>query len=197
MSIICPNLESGLSLLSVAIDDDGETEVSELPVIAWAFHDDEIGVGAPEGVPLSIAPVGPYWAILDQDSGRAWGVGRRYSDRAAAVRDLEARARLADVPVPPVEQVEVGEITRFLDRIGETDPAIRADFLARARARQAGGATPPAAQINFDDLSGFFAALGIEDQTLERDLLDANHWHPEAVRDAFIQAVHQAIDAAA
>ena len=73
-----------------------------------------------------------------------------------------------------------------------TPSEIRPDFLARARDR-----TPPAAQINFDDLSDFIAALGIEDQTLERDLLDANHWHPEAVRDAFIRAVHQAIDAAA
>ena len=203
MSIICPNLESGLSLLSVAIDTNGELQVAEQPIIAWQFHETD-GIGAPEGIPLTVGPVGLHWAVIDKDSGRAWG-RRRYPDRDAAEHDLLSLARLAlsreDVPelhnTPVHDPGTDSELTRFLDRIGETDPAIRADFLARARARQAGERTPPAAQIGFDDLSGFIAALGIEDQTLERDLLNANHWHPEAVRDAFIRAVHQAIDAAA
>ncbi|SDX47065.1 hypothetical protein [Thiocapsa roseopersicina] len=51
---------------------------------------------------MTVAPTGALYAVLDKDTGRAWGMERRYPSRAAAEQGLLALAKLAlsqeDIP---------------------------------------------------------------------------------------------------
>ena len=118
---ICPNMEGNLILLSVALNANDQLQVTEMPIVAWSFETDT-GIVAPEATPLTIGPVGLHWAIVDRDSGRAWG-RRRYPDRDAAEHDLLAMARLA------LSQEDMPELHAPHAGDSDTDPAIRAKIL--------------------------------------------------------------------
>lgn len=87
MTTTLPNQTPSLVALHVEIDGN-ELSVVEAPILAWAIQGNE-------PTPVTVAPTGALFAVLDKDTGRAWGMERRYPSRAAAEHDLLALARLA------------------------------------------------------------------------------------------------------
>lgn len=94
MTTTLPNQTPSLVALHVEIDGN-ELTLVEAPILAWAIQ-------GKEPTPVTVAPTGALYAVLDKATGRAWGMERRYPSREAAEQDLLALAKLAlsqeDIP---------------------------------------------------------------------------------------------------
>ncbi|CRI63736.1 hypothetical protein THIOKS11490015 [Thiocapsa sp. KS1] len=87
-----PNTNPQLVILAVEANfGDDEIVTRELPIVAWLV--DEEVLRAPDAIPVSIARVPLRWAILDRDTGMAYGTPNWFAARAYAVEHLADLAR--------------------------------------------------------------------------------------------------------